>query len=742
MMSTGVVSVLLAVAGFVLYELNTFKDLMVRDLKAKAEITGMNCAASILFVNKDDALETLRVLESQSNIIQAAIYDGSGDLFVSFVRNGRETTAPIRPGSDGSRFSPDEIQVFHPIVLNGNRIGTIFLESDMDAMNERFESYLSIAGLVLATSVIAALGLASVLRKRIAGPLIELTETARTVSERQDFTLRATKYSEDELGVLAEAFNGMLGQIQERDWNLSKANEGLTREIEERKRAEEVIRASEERFRHLFQSHPLPMWVYDKESLRFLEVNESAVVIYGYSKKEFLEMRITEIRPPEDIQSLKEDLAKKRDARQFSGPWRHRLKDGRVVEVEIVSHETSFKDRPAVLVVTLDVTERRKAEQQLQTSEERYRSLISASSSIIWSADPEGRFIVPQKSWERYTGQPWEEHAGVGWHNALHADDRDAFLANWKSARERSMNFESEGRLWNHKTNSHRHFTLKAVPLFGPDKDVREWIGMVTDIHSEKAAQEEIRQFNSELEDRVQRRTAQLEVANQELEAFSYSVSHDLRAPLRHVDGYAEMLKKRIVDVGDEKTKRYADVISDAAKRMGQLIDELLLFSRMGRTDMKQESVDTNTVVQRVIDEMQHDIGERRIEWVIHELPKIEGDEGMISLVFQNLISNAVKYTGKRDQSRIELGARVNGKEAEFYVKDNGAGFDMKYADKLFGVFQRLHRSDEFEGIGIGLASVRRIVSRHGGSARGEGVPDQGATFYFTLPLSTKGQES
>ena len=739
MTATGVLSVILAAGGFVLYEINTFRDLLVRDLIAKAEITGQNCSAAILFANKDDAQETLLVLESQPQVTRAAIYDGDGKLFVSFVREGIDGGIPSRQGADGPALTSDHLKLFHPIVLNNNRIGTMFLETDLRTMDERFVSYMSIAGMVLAGSILAAYGFATALQKRITGPLVELTETARSVSESQDFTVRAVKYSDDELGVLAETFNDMLDQIQERDKHLVRVNEGMRREIEERKKAVEVIRSSEERFRHLFQSHPLPMWVYEKESLRFLEVNESAVKVYGYSVAEFLEMRITEIRPPEDIQALMEDLEKPRDSLQSSGPWRHRLKDGTLIDVEIVSHETSIESRPAVLVVALDVTERRKAEHRLQASEERYRSLVSASSSIIWATDSEGRFVVPQKSWEQYTGQRWEEHAGVGWNEAFHPDDRPGLFADWQRARVQSANYESEGRLWHVRTNSYHYSVFKAVPLFNPDRSVREWIGTVTDVHAEKAAQEEIKRFNAELEERVRERTAQLEAANQELEAFSYSVSHDLRAPLRHVDGFSEMLKKRVAGSADEKAIRYADVISDSAKRMGQLIDELLIFSRMGRAHVSAESVDTEILVKEVLNELQPETGERKIDWSIHPLPWVSGDRGMLRLVFLNLISNAIKYTGKRGEASIEIGAALNGKEVEFYVRDNGAGFDMKYVDKLFGVFQRLHRSDEFEGIGIGLANVRRIVQRHGGNTWAEGTPDQGATFYFTLPVSTEG---
>lgn len=233
----------------------------------------------------------------------------------------------------------------------------------------------------------------------------------------------------------------------------------------------------------------------------------------------------------------------------------------------------------------------------------------------------------------------------------------------------------------------------------------------------------------------LQHRGELLEAANKELEAFSYSVSHDLRAPLRHIDGYAALLRKSVEQSLNEKAARYLQTISDAAKQMGQLIDDLLVFSRMGRQEMLATTVSLDQLVKGVVADLRLDLQGRRISWTIAALPDVQGDPAMLRQVFMNLIANAVKFTSTRPTATIEIGAdRSTSSEIVLFVRDNGVGFDMQYASKLFGVFQRLHRADEFEGTGIGLANVRRIVHRHGGRTWAEGVPDRGATFYVALP--------
>src|SRR5262249_46784202 len=239
------------------------------------------------------------------------------------------------------------------------------------------------------------------------------------------------------------------------------------------------------------------------------------------------------------------------------------------------------------------------------------------------------------------------------------------------------------------------------------------------------------------LERRVAERTAELLATNEELEAFAYSVSHDLRAPLRHIDGFGELLERTAGERLSPESRRHLDTIRRSSKRMSTLIDDLLSFSRTGRSTLKPLRFSSRELVDQVVRESTAAVG---VDWSLGALPEVEADRPMLSQVFHNLIDNAVKYSRGRTPPRIEIGARDDGNEWTFHVRDNGVGFDPRYVDQLFGVFRRLHRSDEFEGNGIGLASVRRIVHRHGGRVWADGRPGEGATFSFTLPKKPRAE--
>lgn len=257
------------------------------------------------------------------------------------------------------------------------------------------------------------------------------------------------------------------------------------------------------------------------------------------------------------------------------------------------------------------------------------------------------------------------------------------------------------------------------------------------EVAARKQAENEVKKMNATLEARVRERTAQLEAANRELEMFSYSVSHDLRAPLRHLIGFTELLNKRAPDNFDVKIRHYLDVISTSATRMSLLVDDLLSFSRMGRTEMGIVPVDFNRIVSNVLNILQTETHHRTIAWNIASLPVVPGDMAMLQLVMMNLIGNAVKFTRNKDAAEIAVSCSTGTSgEYIFSVRDNGVGFDMKYIGKLFSLFQRLHRTEEFDGTGVGLANVRRIVKRHGGDAWAEGEVGKGAVFFFSLPVA------
>ncbi len=383
------------------------------------------------------------------------------------------------------------------------------------------------------------------------------------------------------------------------------------------------------------------------------------------------------------------------------------------------------------------------AYRDLQESENRYRRITEGLTDYQYSVRVEdGRAVETTQSQacETVTGYTPEEFAADPylWFHMIAPEDREPVQERIQQVLAGIEIPPLEHRLIR-KDGAVRWVCDTTILLKDASGKLLGYDGVIKDITQRRQAEEEIRTLNQKLEQRVLDRTAQLEAANKELEAFAYSVSHDLRAPLRHIDGFLELLQERLAANLDDRSRHYMDTISDATKRMGQLIDDLLAFSRMGRNELFKTGVDLGVLVQEIIRELAPETQDRAINWRIAPLPTVTGDRAMLSLVLTNLLSNALKFTRGRPQVDIEIGCQAGQKETTFFVRDNGVGFDMAYADKLFGVFQRLHRADEFEGTGIGLANVRRIINRHGGRVWAEGQENQGATFYFSLPCYTQG---
>jgi PAS domain S-box-containing protein len=369
----------------------------------------------------------------------------------------------------------------------------------------------------------------------------------------------------------------------------------------------------------------------------------------------------------------------------------------------------------------LRLIEHNRAEQAMA---ERDR-FFDLSRDLICLATFDGYFKTLNTAWERTLGFSREELMARPFLEFIHPDDVPASQAEVKRLAEgmETVNFENRFRC---QDGTWRWFLWNARAAM-PEQLI---YATGRDITARKQAQEQIAQLHADL----QKRATQLEMTNQELEAFSYSVSHDLRAPLRHIDGFVKLLTRQAGEKLDERGRRYLNIIADSARQMGMLIDDLLVFSRMSRTELRQATLSLDALVHEAIHGLQSETNGRSIHWEIASLPEVEADPAMLRQVWVNLIANAVKYSRPRNPAEIEIGCQTDKGEFVFFVRDNGVGFDMQYAHKLFGVFQRLHRAEEFEGTGIGLANVRRIIHRHGGRTWAEGKPDGGATFFFSLP--------
>jgi PAS domain S-box-containing protein len=380
-----------------------------------------------------------------------------------------------------------------------------------------------------------------------------------------------------------------------------------------------------------------------------------------------------------------------------------------------------------------EIIERKQAEEALRESEERFRVMADLLPQIVFESDALGRLTYVNKQAYRILGYPEDSPVtGINTLDLYVPEDRSRAVDNIKrrimGQREDSNEYtmvRTDGALLN--------VLVYSNPIMEGDQ-MAGLRGIIVDITPLKQAEAEIRQLNAELEQRVQARTAQLEAANQELEAFSYSVSHDLRAPLRGIDGWSMALLEDCGDLLDAQGREYLDRVRREAQRMGQLIDDLLRLSRVARASLEPEQVDLSALAQANAARLQAAQPERQFEFVVEPGLVVRADARLLEIVLANLLDNAVKFTGRQPVARIEFGlARVNDRPA-YYVRDYGVGFDPTLAQNLFGAFQRLHKQSEFPGTGIGLATVRRILRRHGGEIWAESAPGEGATFYFTLP--------
>ena len=549
----------------------------------------------------------------------------------------------------------------------------------------------------------------------------------------------------------------------------------IARDIGERKRTEQALH---ELSKVLDLAQVL---VCDMES-HIVLWNLGAEKLYGFTKEEAVgrishELLHTEF--PEPLERIKEQL-------QHTGTWEgelvHRKRDGgRIVVSSLWVLHRDAKGKPArILEVNSDITARKKAEEllagqavelarqaevlarqaevlarqaeelarsreALETQTLMLQSVLGSMAEGLVAADEQGEFVLWNAAAEKILGigatnlapQEWSEHYGFFLTDTVTPFPSDQLPL------VRALHGEvstTEMFVRNHVLAEGAWIEASGRPRKDKDGVVRGGVVAFRDITQRRADEREIRKLNDELEHRVVERTAQLETANKELEAFSYSVSHDLRAPLRHISGFSQILMEEFGSTLDPSAQHYLERIQAGAQKMGLLVDELLNLARVGRHALRLQPTRLNAMVAEVIAILQPDCEGRQVEWMIADLPAVECDPVLVKQVFQNLLANALKFTRPRARAVIEVSHKEEDGQPVFMVRDNGVGFSMKYVDKLFGVFQRLHSAEEFEGTGIGLVTVQRIVHKHGGRVWAEGELDKGAAFYFTLGVGKQAE--
>jgi PAS domain S-box-containing protein len=835
-MVTSVTALLLTTAVFMIYDLATFRNSMVRNLRTLSAVVADNSSASLIFKTEKEARETLESLRAERHVIAAAVYDGHDNLFVRYPITEPVTAFPLKSGQPGHHFEGEYLIMYAPIMQDNNRQGTLYLKSDVGALYTQLRLYAGIAVLILVGSTIVALLMSNALQKRITHPILSLAETARLVSERRDYSVRAQKVSQDEFGVLTDAFNQMLIRIEHQtvalrqgeeqlrlaleasrtgtwDWNLTTNRMnwdeynhhlyGLSPidfagtyarwleliHPEDRSRVEHALRHAVERktelnaeFRVIWPDGSLHhiatrgKALYDEHGnavrmngvsaditqrkqgdanrsflaaivesssdaivgkdlqSRVVSWNAGAERMFGYTAKEIIGEPILKLvspdRPDEESRILEE--VQRGSTRHLETIRIH--KDGHAIDVSLTV--SPILDAQGQIIgissVARDISERKRSEEAL----ERQAAVLREQAQMldlanVLARDLEDRIILWNSGMEKMYGWSRSEALGQVSHQLLQTELGHPLdlvrAALFKHGR-------WEGEVVHTRKDGKKIFVSSQWVVHKDEHGNPSAILEVNnDLTERKQAEQEVIRVNVELEQRVQARTTELTVANKELEAFTYSVAHDLRAPLRHIDAFSKILNDDFAASLPPEAKRYLDNIRNGSRNMSRLVDDLLNLARVGRQELKVQPTPLTSLVEEVMSDLKRETEGRHVQWRIHPLPIVMCDSGLMKQVFANLLANAVKYTRPRSVAVIEIGhEQVNGHTTVF-IRDNGVGFNMKYADKLFGVFQRLHRSEDFEGTGVGLATVDRIVRKHGGAIWAEAAVDKGATFYFTV---------
>lgn len=844
LLTSGAVLVL-ATVGFFTYEIVSLRKSMIAGYTTRAEIIAANSTGALAFSNEADAVEVLSALRTDKKMVAACIYDDKGRLFARYPIGSPETLFPPAPGLSGYRNG--YLEVFCPIVQGDRNFGTVFLRSDLSALTDRYRAYVWLTVAVILGSLLLAFFLSDYLQKQISVPILILADTARDISERRDFSVRARKSTQDELGMLTDAFNQMLGEIQT---------------------GAQALRASEANYREIFDKANDAIYIHDAGTGRVLDVNQRTCDLFGFTREEFIQGDPSQFltgNPGFTLQDASERLKKAVTEGPQVFEWQGKNKDGSIRWVEVSLKRAVIAGQDRVLAFVRDISERKELEQVL-SNEAFISSVLENVPNMIFVKDVKDlRFVMFNKAGEDLLGVSRKELMGRNDYDFFPKEQADFFTSKDRAVLE-------GGRLQDipeepiETKNGKKSLHTKKIPIRDSEGNVKYLLGISEDITESKEAQRAL-QEKTELLDLVLRNmgdgvvaadekgtfllfnpaaeriigkgaveggtdvwakkygvfhsdgttlfrddevplaralqgeattdiemilrneghpegvsikasgrplrdekgrirggvvivrdvteekrkqekeayTRALEVSNRELQDFVFVASHDLQEPLRKIQSFGEFLQREEGQNLGPNGKDYLDRMRNAAGRMQRLINDLLALTRVTTKAQPLVPVELDRLLKEVLADLETRIVETKAEVRVGPLPILEADPTQMRQLFQNLIGNALKFHRPGVPPVVQIGAtvekegRVGVDYCRIIVEDNGIGFDNKYADQIFKVFERLHGKEAYEGTGIGLSICRKVVERHGGTIRAEGNPGQGSRFIIELPLRAKG---
>ena len=747
--TTGLV---LAGIAFLGWERDSIRNNMVKVMSARAAMLSENCKASLTFQDSKDAEKVLQALHVDSSMILGSIYNGNNELFATYYRD--KNTNPVTPTEFKKAsvvFDNDSLIVFAPIILDNEIIGTICLQSDLNSIHESLMHGIQIIITVIIISLLAVFLVSARLQAVISTPILSLAGVAKAVSEKKDYSARAVKQSDDEIGSLIDAFNEMLEQIQERDSELivakqelevkveertvelSKANEQMTKEITDRRKAQEDLTQLLSLHSATLESTTDGILVvdlngkvasYNQKFLQLWQISESLAATKDFDK--ILTSVLDQLINPEKFISEVKRL--------YSNPLASSLdivefKDGRVyercsqpqrIDNKVVGRVWSFRD----------VTDKKIAERALKESKQMLQIVMNNIPQFIFWKDRNLTYLGCNSNFAKAAGFSKPEEVVGKTDNDLAWKKEEAASYREYDNKVMDTNMPQYHIIEQQKQADGKQAWIDTnkIPLHDANGNVVGILGSYEDITDRKKAEEEKEKLNHELEE-----------ANQEMKNFVYIASHDLREPLRKVAAFGDMLQKSLGGKLESEDAENLQFMIDGAQRMNKMIEGLLVYSRVSTKTNPPEVVDLNEIVKQLQQlELSIVLQEKQVAMEIPEsLPSVAADPVQIRQLMQNLIANGIKYQAKGNIPRITITSKSAGNgTVRINVTDNGIGIKPEYQQAIFVMFKRLHSRSEYEGTGIGLAVCKKIVERHGGQIGIESEYGKGCTFWFTMPVA------